>query len=91
MSHYVPEADGDAEEEIEEAVRTLVSPRFLAHLAGIVCLLTIGITVPIMLIPSWANSVKLVQFESLLALILSFGVLWRQFRTEARAQHVEKR
>jgi uncharacterized membrane protein len=89
MSHYVPEADGG--EDIEEAVRTLVSPAHLATAAGIATLLTIGITVPIMVIPSWANSVRLVQFESLLALVLSFGVLWRQFRTEARSRHVERR
>jgi hypothetical protein len=89
VSHYIPEAGGDGEE-VEEAVRTLVSPRVLSHLAGLAVIAIIIASFPILLIHSLANSVSLVNAESLLALVLAFGTLWRQFRTEARARHVER-
>lgn len=74
----------------DDPLGALVEPRTLALLAGIATLVTCAVSVPIMVIPSLANSVKLVQLESLLALVLTFGVLWRSLRAEARTREVER-
>lgn len=88
---YVPGAGPDEADDVEEAVRTLADPAVLSRIAGFAVLAIVVASFPILLIPSLANSVGLVNAESLLALVLAVGTIWRQLRTEARARQVEKR